>query len=381
VAAEDAMLSRASAFLEAGLKEESRREYQRASSAFPGSIKAIFGRSEVVQYEAGHPDIARLETYLLEGGAQPLNDRTAVHFALGKAYLDAQDPARAFDHLRRGSRLKRDTFQYDASATAAWMARIAEVFSPSLMTRLSGAEAGDPSSVPIFVVGMPRSGTTLVEQILASHPQVQGAGELAALRLVADSAGAYPDSALQLSPDRVRAMGRQYMARIAPLLTRPRLVDKMPANFLYAGLIRLILPNARIIHCQRNAADTCLSCYTKLFAAEQLFSYDLAELGRFHRDYERLMAHWRTVLPADRLIEVHYEDVVDDLPAQARRMVEWLGLPWDEACLNFHETKRVVRTASLSQVRQPIYATSKGRWRRYAPYLGPLLEELGDAAV
>jgi tetratricopeptide (TPR) repeat protein len=381
VAAEDAMLSRASAFLEAGLKEESKREYQRAASAFPGSIKAIFGRSEVMQYKAGDADFARLETYLREGGAQPLNDRTAVHYALGKAYLDAGDPAHAFEHLRQGSKLKRDTFQYDASATATWMAHIAEVFSASLMERLSGAGVGDPSSVPIFVVGMPRSGTTLVEQILASHPEVQGAGELAALRLVVDGAGAYPDSALQLTPDRLTAMGRQYMARIAPLLTRSRLVDKMPANFLYAGLIRLILPNARIIHCRRDAADTCLSCYTKLFAAEQLFSYDLAELGHFHRDYERLMAHWRTVLPADRFIEVQYEDVVDDLPTQARRLVEWLGLPWDEACLNFHETKRVVRTASLSQVRQPIYATSKGRWRRYAPYLGPLLEELGvDAA-
>ena len=170
---------------------------------------------------------------------------------------------------------------------------------------------------------------------------------------------------MHLSPEQLTAMGGDYLSRTAPLGTRTHLIDKMPANFLYAGLIRLILPNARIIHCRREAADTCLSCYTKLFAAEQQFAYDLAELGRFHLAYQRLMTHWRTLLSASRFIEIDYEKVVDDLPGQAKRMVEWLELPWDEACLRFNETKRVVRTASLSQVRQPIYTSSKGRWRRY----------------
>ena len=376
VAAEDAMLSRASAYLESGLKEESAREYARAAQAFPNSLKPIFGRVEVVRYRSGDPDLTRLETYLSYGNAHSLADRTAAHFALGKGYLDAEEPARAFHHLDVGSKLKRATFQYDGAATDAWMARIADTFSPALMERLSGAGVGNPSSSPIFVIGMPRSGTTLVEQILASHPQVIGAGELTALRQVTDGVGPYPESMLQLSPERVTAMGAEYIARTAPIATRSRLVDKMPANFLYAALIRLILPNARIIHCRRDAADTCLSCYTKLFAAEQLFSYDLAELGRFHRAYERLMAHWRGLLPADRFFEIQYEDVVDDMPAQSRRMVEWLGLPWDEACLRFHETKRVVRTASLSQVRQPIYTSSKGRSRVYRDYLGPLLAAL-----
>jgi tetratricopeptide (TPR) repeat protein len=377
VAAEDAMLSRAAAFLESGLKEESMLGYERAAKAFPASVKAIFARSEVIRYESGDPDLERLENYLSHGDAQPLNDRTAAHFALGKAYLDADEPARAFEHLRLGSKLKRGTFQYDAAQTAAWIASIAETFSGSLMKRLAGSGGGEPSSTPIFVVGMPRSGTTLVEQILASHPLAQGAGELSALRQVAETAGPYPASALQLTGEALTTMGRQYMARIAPLVTRSRLVDKMPANFLYTGFIRLILPNARIIHCRRNAADTCLSSYTKLFASEQLFSYDLGELGRFYMAYEQLMAHWRALLPADRFFEVHYEDVVDDLPGQARRMVEWLGLPWDESCLRFHETQRVIRTASLAQVRQPIYSSSKGRWRRYAPFLAPLLTELG----
>lgn len=377
VAAEDAMLSRASAFMESGLKEESVREYERAALAFPASVKAIFARSEVTRYAAGHPDFERLETYLSDGSAQNLADRTAAHFTLAKGYLDADDPARAFDHLRLGNKLKRDTFQYDGAATGAWMNRIAETFSGALMEGLSSEGGGAASAAPIFVIGMPRSGTTLVEQILASHPLVQGGGELAALRQVAEGMGAYPEAASRLSRDQLAALGRQYLARVPPLLTRSHWVDKMPANFLYAGLIRLILPDARIIHCRRSAADTCLSCYTKLFAAEQLFSYDLAELGLFYRAYERLMTHWRTILPPERFIEVRYEDVVDDLPAQARRMVEWLGLPWDDTCLRFNETKRVVRTASLSQVRLPIYASSKGRWRRYREYLGPLLAELG----
>jgi hypothetical protein len=245
-----------------------------------------------------------------------------------------------------------------------------------LFERLQGG--GDPSAMPIFVIGMPRSGTTLVEQILASHPLVQGAGELPAMRLIVDSVGAYPDAIALLARDQLASLGRQYVERTAALATRRHLVDKMPANFLYAGLIHLMLPNARIIHCRRDPADTCLSCYTKLFSAEQLFSYDLAELGQFHRAYEALMTHWRAMLPPDRLIDVHYEAVVDDLPRQARRLTDWLALPWDENCLRFHETKRMIRTASLSQVRQPIYRSSKGRWRRYVSQLAPLLEALGS---
>jgi tetratricopeptide (TPR) repeat protein len=375
VAAEEAMLSRAAVFMEAGRQADAQAEYDRAATAFPLSVKALVGRVELKRYEAADPDIARLETYLRVKNAQPLADRTAAHFALGKAYLDTGDPQRAFEHLGTGNRMKRATFQYDPAATDAWLERLAQTFSHSLFERLRGG--GDPSSMPLFVIGMPRSGTTLVEQILASHPLVQGGGELPAIRIVVDSVGVYPEALALLAREQLAAMGRQYLQRVAPLATRQYLVDKMPANFLYAGLIHLMLPNARIIHCRRDAADTCLSCYTKLFAAEQLFSYDLVELGRFYRGYEKLMAHWRALLPHDRFIDVQYESVVDDLPAQARRLTDWLGLPWDDNCLRFHETQRVIRTASLFQVRRPIYTSSKGRWRRYSPFLAPLLEELG----
>jgi hypothetical protein len=151
----------------------------------------------------------------------------------------------------------------------------------------------------------------------------------------------------------------------------------MPGNFLYAGLIPLILPGARIIHARRNAVDTCLSCYTKLFGGEQRFAYNQTELGEFYGYYEKLISHWRAVLPPERFIEVDYESVVDDLEGEARRLIDFIGLPWNDACLTFHENRRVVRTASANQVRQPIYRTSKGRWREQAPYLGPLLEALG----
>jgi tetratricopeptide (TPR) repeat protein len=375
VAAEEAMLGRAAVFMEAGRREEAQAAFERTLQAFPESVKALFGRVELKRYQASDPDIPRLETYLERRSAQPLTDRITAHFALGKAYLDAGDAERAFAHLGAGNRLKRATFQYDAAATRAWMERIAETFSRSRFECLEGG--GDPSSKPIFVIGMPRSGTTLVEQILASHPLVHGAGELPALRWVVESAGAYPDAFALLDPERLAALGRQYLERIAPLGTRPRLVDKMPANFLYAGLIHLMLPNARIIHCRRAPADTCLSCYTKLFAAEQLFAYDLAELGQFHRAYEELTTHWRSILPENRFLDIHYEAVVDDLAREARRLTDWLGLPWDEHCLRFHETQRAIRTASLSQVREPIYTSSKGRWRRHAAFLGPLLAELG----
>jgi hypothetical protein len=236
--------------------------------------------------------------------------------------------------------------------------------------------------MPVFVVGMPRSGTTLVEQVLASHPAVYGAGELRHLQTLTDGAGAFPQAIPGLTAVQFAAMGDAYLAKIMPLAQdRRHVVDKMPANFLRAGLIRLILPEARIIHCRRDPVDTCLSCYSKLFAAEQPYTYDQTELGRFHLDYQRLMAHWRAVLPASHFIEVDYEAVVVDLETEARRLLAFLDLPWDDACLRFHETARPVRTASVNQVRLPVYRTSSGRWRAHAAQLGPLLEALGILAA
>ncbi|MGV2293636.1 sulfotransferase [Trinickia sp. YCB016] len=374
--AEEALVGRATLFMETGRKEESMAAFDRALAAFPGSIKALGGRADAKTFKPGDPDIDAMEAVLAEGGKRSLADRLGAQFALGKAYLDVGDAPSAFRHLDIANRQTRSTFAYDSADTQRWMRRIADAFTPELLGRFDGA--GAASELPVFIVGMPRSGTTLVEQILASHPRVHGAGELSTLRLAVESAGAFPDFLESASEDGLARLGQAYLERVTPLAQgKSRLVDKMPGNFLYAGLIPLILPGARIIHCRRDPVDTCLSCYTKQFAGEQPFAYQQTELGEFYLAYAELMAHWREVLPPARFIEVDYEAVVDDLEHEARRLVEFLGLPWDDACLRFHESRRVVRTASVNQVRQPVYATSKGRWRRYADHLGPLLAALG----
>ena len=214
------------------------------------------------------------------------------------------------------------------------MKSIADHFTAKALKRLAGG--GAKSELPVFVMGMPRSGTTLVEQILASHPKIHGAGELRFLGNVASSTGAYPEMLANLTPERAEALGRAYLASVEPLAGgKSRVVDKMPSNFIMAGLIPLILPQARIIHVWRNPVDNCLSCYSRLFSKEQLFTYDMAELGQFYRAYERLMDHWRAVLPPDRFIETRYEDMVADQEAESRRLVEFVGLPWSAACLRF----------------------------------------------
>jgi hypothetical protein len=305
-----------------------------------------------------------------------LADRTTLHFGLGKAFLDIGDSELAFRHYDRGNRLKRSTFAYDADASERWVAGIAEAFSPALLA--AKADLGAGSDLPIFIVGMPRSGTTLVEQILASHPMVHAAGELKRLQKLSDGIDGFPRSAASLNAAQLKALGAAYLAFVAPTAAgRRHVVDKMPSNFLLAGLLRLILPDAQIIHCRRDPADTCLSCYTKLFTGEQAFSYDQTELGRFCRAYQGLVAHWRATLPASHFLEVDYEAVVEDVGREAWRVLDFLGLPWNEKVLRFYDTERPVRTASMNQVRESIYRTSAGRWRKHAAHLQPLLEALG----
>jgi tetratricopeptide (TPR) repeat protein len=377
--AEEALTGRAMLLLEAGRKAEAMAAFDRALEAFPGSVRALSSRADAKTFKAGDPDVAVIEAWLAEGERRPLPDRTWAHFALGKAYLDTGDAGRAFAHLEQANRLKRSTFTYDSAATGQWMQRIADTFTPALFERLKGA--GAALDLPVFIVGMPRSGTTLVEQILSSHSQVTGAGELSALRVLVEELGGFPDMMGTLTADQATRLGHAYLDRITRLARgRARLIDKMPGNFLYAGLIPLMLPGARIIHCRRDAVDTCLSCYTKHFSGDQSFTYDQTELGEFYRYYERLMTHWSAVLPADRYIEVDYEKVVDDLEGEARRLTGFLGLPWEDVCLHFHDNQRVVRTASVNQVRQPIYSTSRGRWQGYASHLAPLLAALGADA-
>lgn len=377
--AEEALVGRATLLLEAGRKEAAMAAFERALAAFPNSSRALVGRADAKVFLPGDPDIAVIEAFLAEGGNKPMTEQILAQFSLGKAYLDLGDSVRAFQHYDAANRQKRATFSYDSAATGKWLERIAETFATPLFERLRGA--GAASELPVFVIGMPRSGTTLVEQILSSHSQVFGAGELPVLRQVIEAEGEFPGLTSALARDDLARLGQAYLSRIAPLAgAHARLIDKMPGNFFYAGLIPLILPGARIIHCRRDPVDTCLSCYTKLFGGEQSFTYEQTELGEFYGFYQKLMTHWATLLPADRYLEVVYEAVVDDLEGEARRLVDFLGLPWEEACLRFHDNRRMVRTASVNQVRQPIYKTSKGRWQAHAPQLGPLLQALGVKA-
>jgi tetratricopeptide (TPR) repeat protein len=381
VVAEEALIACALTLMERGDKEAALVAFERVLERFPDSTKAMTARIDAKKFMSGDTDITVMEAALSKQEKLTINDQMDLHFALGKAYLDIGNSEQAFAHLNQGNAIKRATFSFDVKATLAWFDRIVDTFTPELMARFT--QAGAVSELPVFIVGMPRSGTTLVEQILASHPQVHGAGELSALRLAVDRRGSYPASVASMQAEDFAAIGHDYLAQVEKLLpqdasasTAIRLIDKMPANFFYAALIPLILSGARIIHSRRDPVDTCLSCYSKNFFGEQLFSYELDELGQFHRGYQALMARLGPLLPPDRFIEVDYEAVVDDLEGQARRLIDFIGLPWDEACLNFHETRRVVRTASVAQVRQPIYASSKGRWRKHAAQLQPLLNAL-----
>lgn len=308
------------------------------------------------------------------------DDRIDANFALGRIYGERGDQERAFRHLLAANSQRRSFIDYDEHATLQSFEHIAQTFSPDFIRARDGCSHA--SSLPIFILGMPRSGTTLVEQILASHPAVYGAGELPLFQdtadaVIADGRWVTMQEMCDATCEQLREIGRRYIERLqnyAPAALR--ITDKMPANFRLVGLIQTVLPGTRIIHTKRTAVDTCVSCFSQNFAGEQPWAYDLAELGRYYRGYERLMAHWRDVLAPDAMLEVQYEDVVDDLETQARRIIAFCGLDWNDACLRFYETQRPVRTASATQVRRPIYRTSVDRSRVYGDLLLPLTEAL-----
>jgi tetratricopeptide (TPR) repeat protein len=324
---------------------------------------AWFNLAEVAGCDGDGADIAAMER-LLERDDLTANDRVLLHFALGKAHLTGGDHASAFPHFDRGNALKRGLLAYDVAQDERAMLELAREFPAAALSQ--GNPSANFSERPIFIVGMPRSGTSLVEQLLASHPAVFGAGELPAL----------PDLLPQC-----RLLDRAAWPSLAACYLKTagahaaeaeRIVDKLPLNFLNVGLIRMLFPNARVIHCRRDSVDTGLSCYLTLFDEGHEFSYDLTELGRFTRAYEPLMEHWRNALPADRFLDIDYEALVTDTEHAARRLVAFCGLPWDGSVLRFYQTQRAVRTASKLQVRQPIYRTSVNRARAFGSALDPL---------
>lgn len=301
--------------------------------------------------------------------------RIDLHFALAKAYEDGERYDDAFRELIAGNARKRAEIAYDEAAELGFFAALERTIDAPLIASLR--PYGNPSELPVFVFGMARSGSTLVEQILAAHPAVAAAGETAEFgRLIAEVRPGVGTTAPAAEVGAsLRVLGDRYLDAASPLAGGAlRLTDKTLANFSLAPLIHMALPNARLIHVRRNWFDTCFSCFATLFLGPYVsFSYDLAELGRYYRAYDGLMTRWRALLPADRLLEVAYEDVVADIETQARRIVSFCGLPWDDACLAPHAARRPVRTASAFQVRQPLYDSSIGRAARFAAHLEPLI--------
>ncbi len=355
----------------------------RALEINPDSVGAHLAMVQLKKVRPGDPAFVALQAELGKTGAGANTRRLPLYFGLGKCYDDSGDYEQAIEHFLAGCRLKRARLDYDPETNRRHVDDIMQAYDARAIERLGGG--GHDSELPVFVLGMPRSGTTLTEQIIASHSQAHGAGELPDLSQLAGRSPltgehiGFPDALADLTTHELGALGEKYASGLRQRnATAARITDKMPANFFYIGLIHLMLPRARIVHIRRNAVDTCLSNLTKLFRTGQGHTYDLRELGLFYVNYARLMEHWRAVLPPGSFFELRYEDLVADTESHARALIDYCGLPWEPQCLEFHKTERSIRTASVTQVRQPIYKSSVARWKRYEKSLGPLLETLGD---
>jgi tetratricopeptide (TPR) repeat protein len=370
------------ALCDIGRFEEARTAAANAIKLQPENPRFYLTLTQCQRITADDPVVAAMEALASGTAALSEEGRISLHFALGKAFADIQQFDRSFRHLREGNALKRRQTSYDETEILAFIDRIQSEFTPELMHAKQGQ--GDPSCLPIFIIGMPRSGTTLVEQMLASHPLVFGAGERTAFVMGVTEYEGRKLTALDF-PGIIRVTSGEYLRRLAASYIKEirrgapdvaRVTDKLPSNYLFTGLIHLALPNARIIHMRRNPLDTCVSCFSILFRSGHAYSYDLGELGRYFRAYERLMAHWRQVLPERVMLEVDYENLVGDFEGEARRIVAHCDLEWNPRCLAFYDTARPVRTASATQVRRPIYSSAIGRWHAYEPHLRPLFDAL-----
>jgi len=369
---------------ERGRLSEAAAAFRRALALDPHFVPALVHLVNMREIAPSEDEARRVRALL---ATRPLSaaERVSLHFALGRLADEGGDYDAAFAEYQAGNAIRAKGVGYDHAATVRHVEALMRVFDRDLLSR---AEAlGASSERPIFVLGMPRSGTTLIEQILASHPQVHGSGELTASAVLLDGIAAlpaarqahkaYPEAVPLLDAAAAQALAARYLDVIGrDAGDAARITDKLPFNFQRIGLISLLLPRAHIIHCQRDAYDTCLSCYFQDFQERHPFVYELERLGRYYREYERLMAHWRSVLPRP-MLEVPYEALVADPEPWCRRILAHCGLAWDERALSFFATERTVRTASYWQVRQPIYASSVGRWKHYRRHLGPLFATLG----
>ena len=368
-----------------GRTEDSVAAYRKSLEQQPSLGESWWSLANLKTFRFSEADVAAMQTQLARTDLAQ-DDRLHLHFALGKALEDEGRHAASFEHYQKGNALRRESLTYDADETSAHVQRAKALFTSEFFAARRGAGSRAPD--PIFVVGLPRSGSTLVEQILSSHSEVEGTMELPDISSIARRLGgerrpgdepAYPGALAELGPDQLRALGEEYLerTRIQRKTGRPLFIDKMPNNFAHLGLIHLILPNAKIVDVRRHPLACCFSGFKQHFARGQGFTYDLGDLGRYYADYVGLMAHFDAVLPG-RVHRVVYEALVEDPETEIRRLLAYCGLPFEAACLSFHQTDRPVRTASSEQVRQPLYREGLDQWRNYQPWLGPLEAALGE---
>lgn len=377
-------LSKGTILMEMGDIQKAEGQFLKMT-ADPSLDRRVAAHYSLIQLRKIKPDNGSLQALLsITDNIEDIspNKLEYVYFALGKCYDDMGKWGKSFEYFTEGCRIKRQRISYNSAEQIQFVHQLMECFTQETIEYLQAF--ANPSPLPIFIVGMPRSGSTLVEQILSSHPQVYGGGELKYLHNLIQwpvkthgKIMYYPGNIRQLSPEICRAIADKYVSYLQRFSSDViRITDKMPHNFIAIGLIHALLPNAKIIHVKRNPLDTCVSCYTQLFTHGQLYSYDLTELGQYYQCYERIMNHWHRILPSNAYLDIEYEAMVNNLESEAKRLIAFCDLPWDPDCLAFYESKRHVRTASFVQVRQPVYTSSVERWRRYGDALAPLIHAL-----
>jgi predicted Zn-dependent protease len=375
-------VSKGHALKTGGKTAEAVSSYQAAIDAQPMHCDAWYSLANLKTYRFDDDQIRTM----LELDKNPHlagQDRVYLQFALGKAFEDKNAFDKSFFHYSKGNDIKRTQVQYRADGTSRECEEQIAACTPDTFKHVSGHDAPDP----IFIVGLPRAGSTLLEQILSSHSQIDGTLELpnvlsisGKLRRLGQREGnnRYPEILNHLTPETLRELGEEYIRDTQiHRLGAPFFIDKMPNNFRHIGLIRLMLPNAKIIDARRDPMACCFSGFKQLFAEGQLFSYSLDDIGRYYKDYVKLMAHWDEVIPG-YVLRVQHEDVVANLETQVTRMLDFCGVPFEESCLEFHKTERNVRTPSSEQVRQPIFSTALEQWKNYEPWLEPLKQALGS---
>ena len=376
------LTSKGHALKTTGASAEAIASYRAAIAARPDHGDAWYALANLKTYRFSDDELAQMQAQAARGDLAFM-DRVHLAFALGKAHEDRGDYAASFAAYDEGNRLKRAQTRYSADAMSAELARQKEACTAELFAQHEGA--GHDAPDPIFILGLPRAGSTLLEQILASHSQVDGTLELPDILALAHrlrgrrvGENLYPQVLHDLTADQLAKFGQDFIANTRiHRAGAPFFIDKMPNNFRHIGLIHLILPNAKIIDARRDPMDCCFSGFKQLFAEGQEFTYGLTEVGRYYADYVDLMDHWDAVLPG-KVLRVQHEDVLDDLESQTRRMLDFLGLPFEAGCLDFHKTTRAVRTASSEQVRQPINRKGQGAWKPFEPWLDELKAALAE---